>query len=125
MQQMLNEAIRIADDDRYTYSQPNRYGEFQYDCSSLVYRLYQKYFGFNAPGNTHEYHGYSQYYVGTPTSVDLQPGDLLWKEEHVEIYIGNGMTVGAHGKSLPIPDQISVKKCSLTYYTGVYRFIKN
>lgn len=125
MQQMLNEAIRIADDDRYTYSQPNRDGEFQYDCSSLVYGLYQKYFGFNAPGNTHEYHGYSQYYVGTPTSVDLQPGDVLWKEEHVEIYIGNGMTVGAHGKSLPIPDQISVKKCSLTYYTGVYRFIKN
>ena len=44
MQNMITEAIRIANDDSYRYSQPLRNSEFYYDCSSFVSRLYQKYF---------------------------------------------------------------------------------
>lgn len=123
MAQLLNEAIRIADDDRYTYSQANRYGEFQYDCSSLVSRLYSKFFGISAPSNTREYG--SQYYIGNPDSIELQPGDIVWKPGHVEIYIGNGMTVGAHTDECAGPDQISVVNYPKGYYTKAYRFITN
>ena len=48
MEALLAEAQRIANDNRYTYSQSNRFGEFQYDCSSLVYRLYSQYFGISS-----------------------------------------------------------------------------
>lgn len=121
MTQLLNEAVRIAEDDRYTYSMGNRYGQFQYDCSSLVARLYSKYFGFVAPNTTSEYG--SAYYVGSPTSVDLQPGDVVWRPGHVELYIGNGQTVGAHTNEVAGPDQISV--VPMGQYTKVYRFITN
>lgn len=123
MQQMLNEAIRIADDDRYTYSQANRYGEFQYDCSSLIARLYKQYFNFDAPSTTRGYG--SAYYVGADGQVDLQPGDVLWRPGHVEMYIGNGLQVGAHTDGVPAADQISVESYVRGYFTKVYRFITN
>ena len=123
MTQLLDEAIRIADDDRYTYSQANRYGEFQYDCSSLVARLYKQFFNFTAPSNTRGYG--SEYYVGNPDSIELQPGDVVWKPGHVELYIGNGMTVGAHTDECAGPDQISVVNYPKGYYTKAYRFINN
>lgn len=123
MSQMLTEAIRIADDDRYTYSQTNRDSEFQYDCSSLVYRLYLKYFNIQVPGDTASYG--SAYYIGTPTTVELQPGDVLWRSGHVEIYLGNNLRVGAHTDKVAIPDQISVKSYSPPgSFTKVYRFIQ-
>lgn len=122
MMDMLTEALRIADDDRYTYSQSNRYGEFQYDCSSLVARLYKKYFNFDAPSTTRGYG--SAYHVGKDGSVELKPGDVLWKSGHVEIYIGNGLQVGAHTDTCAIPDQISVVSYTKGYFTDVYRFIE-
>lgn len=121
MMQMLTEAIRIADDDRYTYSQANRDGEFQYDCSSLVARLYKQYFDFDAPATTSGYG--SAYYVGADGSVELQPGDVLWKPGHVEMYIGNGLQVGAHTDEIAAADQISVESYVNGYFTSVYRFI--
>ena len=121
MMQMLTEALKIADDDRYTYSQANRYGEFQYDCSSLVARLYSQYFNFNAPSTTSGYG--SEYFVGADGSVELQPGDVLWKPGHVEMYIGNGLQVGAHTDGIPAADQISVESYVSGYFTKVYRFI--
>lgn len=60
MKKLLNDAIRIANDDRYTYSKSNRYGEFQYDCSSFVYRLYKKYFGIELPTTTGDYSKFSK-----------------------------------------------------------------
>lgn len=119
---MLTEALRIADDDRYTYSQPNRYGEFQYDCSSFVSRLYKEYFNITTPGTTAQYG--SQYRVGREGEVELQPGDILYRTGHVEIYIGNGLRVGAHGDSLPTKDQISVESYTRGYFTDVYRFVQ-
>lgn len=122
MQAMLAEAIRIANDDRYTYSQPNRYGEFQYDCSSLIARLYKQYFNFNAPATTRGYG--TAHYVGKDGSVQLQPGDVLWKSGHVEMYLGNGLRVGAHSAKKPKPDQISVEDYKPGFFTHIYRFIQ-
>ncbi len=123
MLQMLTEAIRIADDDRYTYSQANRYGEFQYDCSSFISRLYKEYFDFDAPSTTSGYG--SAYYVGADGQVDLQPGDVLWRTGHVEMYLGNGLRVGAHSDLVAIADQISVESYVSGAFTRVYRFITN
>lgn len=122
MQALLADAVRIADDDRYTYSQANRYGEFQYDCSSLISRLYKNYFNFEAPSTTHGYG--SNWYVGPEGSVELKPGDVLWRPGHVEMYIGNGFRVGAHTDGCAIPDQISVETYNPGYFTKVYRFIQ-
>lgn len=125
MAEMLTEALRIADDDRYTYSQTNRDGQFQYDCSSFVKRLYKQYFDFNAPNDTSQYSSYNSYNIGNPASVELQPGDVLYRSGHVEIYLGNGLRVGAHTSDAPIPDQISVKSYTPPgSFTAVYRFIQ-
>lgn len=123
MEALLQEAQRIANDNRYTYSQPNRYGEFQYDCSSFVCRLYAQFFGITVPSSTGVYG--TQYRVGSSTSVELQPGDVLWRAGHVTLYIGNGIYAAAHGKSFPINDQISVYSDNPAKYTYVYRFITN
>jgi len=124
MKKLLNEAVRIANDDRYLYSQAKRYEEFYYDCSSLVFRLYKKYFGITVPTTTSGYG--TQYRVGRDGEVKLQPGDVLWTDSphgHVEIYIGNGKRVGAHTDSYPAKDQISIKDYQKGYYKYVYRFI--
>ena len=99
MMQMLTEAIRIAEDDRYTYSQENRMGEFQYDCSSFVSRLYKQYFNVNTPSTTSGYG--TNYYVGDDGAVELQPGDVLWRSGHVEIYLGNGLRVRSSFSTIP------------------------
>lgn len=127
MQALLQEAQRIANDDRYTYSQSNRYGAFQYDCSSFVSRLYAQFFAINVPSTTSAYG--TQYRVGASTSVQLQPGDVLWRSGHVTLYIGNGIYAAAHsdsGKYASNPAaQISVYNDSPSKYTYVYRFINN
>lgn len=122
MMEMLCEAIRIADDDSYTYSQANRYGEFQYDCSSFVARLYKEFFDLDLPSTTYNYG--NEGYIGSPSSVELQPGDILWRSEHVTLYLGNGNYVAAHGSKYPIPDQISVANEQPTSYSRVYRFVE-
>lgn len=40
---------------------------------------------------------------------ELQPGDILSNDAHVELYIGNDQVVGAHSDSKPAADQISVE----------------
>ncbi len=125
MEALLQEAQRIANDDRYTYSQDNRYGEYQYDCSSLVARLYYKFFGMVTPSSTSTYG--TNYRVGPASSTKLQPGDVLWRSGHVTIYIGNGIYVAAHGREGKLANnpaaQISVYNDSPSDYTYVYRFV--
>lgn len=124
---MLNEAVRIANDDRYGYSQDKRNQEFYYDCSSLVARLYRQYFGLSVPGTTAGYPNYSLYDMGSPSSTSLKPGDVLWRRTgdkgHVTLYIGNGNYVAAHTDEKPQADQISVYQDNPSNYMNVYRFI--
>lgn len=131
MEALLKEAQRIANDNRYRYSQTRNNEEFYYDCSSLVRRLYKKYFGITTPYTTKDYHNYNQYRVGPASSSELQPGDVLWRYGHVTIYIGNGKYVAAHGEHGPNniyakhPErQIEVYTDYPSKYTYVYRFVK-
>lgn len=128
MVNMLNDAVRIANDDRYGYSQAKRMDEFYYDCSSLVYRLYKKHFNTTVPTTTAGYNSnYDRYKVGPASSVMLKPGDVLWrrkgKEGHVTIYVGNGNYVAARSAKLPRARQIEVYQDNPSKYMYVYRFI--
>ena len=96
MRQMLTEALRIADDDRYYYSQENRWGEYSYDCSSFVYRLYKEFFGIELGQTTYgDYTSPAKKVITDMNTSNLEPGDVLWREKHVALYIGNGQYVHA------------------------------
>lgn len=104
----LEYAIKIAGDDSVGYSQAYRYLNPDVDCSSLVYyALYNS--GFSGIlGNSPFYTGSEVYLLqkcGFRTLAftgmnALQPGDILWyrygTNGHTEIYVGDGMNVGAH-----------------------------
>jgi len=105
---MVNHAVAIANDDSHGYSWADRW-DVDRDCSSLMYDSANaagypvgrgadktRYTGtmiddFTAVGFTN--YGYG--------SVSLQRGDILLRDPwgsggHTEMYIGDGMTVGAH-----------------------------
>lgn len=95
-------AINIANDPSHGYDQTNRNGP-DYDCSSLVWHAFTEGGGFNLGS-----YAFSTYYMPqiltgagftqhTFTSVqELQRGDILLRDGHTEIYIGNQQDVGAH-----------------------------
>ncbi|KAL9644810.1 hypothetical protein ABK040_009268 [Willaertia magna] len=72
------------------YSQAQRMGNPCYDCSSLVYLAYKQ-AGKNFPTNTREYPGNTR----DVTGQSLQIGDILWKQGHVGMYVGNNQVVNA------------------------------
>ena len=85
--------------------------------------MYKKYFNISIPNSTRDYS--SNGYVGSVGSVELQPGDILWRSGHVELYIGNNKRAGAHTHYPNNPkDDISIKEGGMNTFTKVYRFIK-
>lgn len=102
----LQWAIDIANDDSHGYSQCNRTGNPDYDCSSLVWYSLVEGAGFDA-GEMGGYPfstlneasilkkvGFTEYQYTSES--ELQPGDILLRSTHTEIYVGDGQTVGAH-----------------------------
>lgn len=97
-------AIDIANDDSHGYSQCSRTGP-DYDCSSLVY------YSLLNSGYSEEELGSYPFSTSSEESVlpkigftshtyvesELQAGDILWRNGHTGIYIGDGQTVEAHG----------------------------
>ena len=92
----VNEVIELAlTKEGCKYSQAKREKENIYDCSSFVRRMYEEITGV---------------YIGS-TTVDInrnlknfkvdyserEPGDILWKEGHVALYIGNDKIIHAKG----------------------------
>lgn len=64
------------------------------DCSAFVQLAYKEFAGITGiPGTTKNYPGCALKKL--PKSQAL-PGDIAWKEGHVEIYVGDGKTFGAH-----------------------------
>jgi hypothetical protein len=102
-------AIDIANDNKYGYSQYNRWGNPDYDCSSLVITVVQN-AGIPVKTNGATYTGnmYNAFIksgfedvthtVNLTTGQGLKRGDVLLNiVNHTEIYIGNGKNVGARG----------------------------
>ena len=107
VQNALNCAIGIAKDNSHGYSQSTRWGNPNYDCSSLVISAYEqagikvKEAGANSTRDmkiAFQKCGF-EWIPGDPkkTGIKLQPGDVLLKVgSHTEMYVGNGKNVGAH-----------------------------
>ena len=107
IQSALDWAIGIANDNSYGYSQSTRWGNPNYDCSSLVISAYEqagikvKTAGANSTRDMKQAFikcGF-EWIPGDPkkTGLTLQPGDVLLKVgSHTEMYVGNGKNVGAH-----------------------------
>lgn len=91
---MLTEAARIANNDSYTYAY-GASGPYSYDCSGFTQHLYSTYLGINLPRTANEQASYMSAYR-IPVS-QAQPGDLLWHDNHVAIYYGNGQSIEAMG----------------------------
>ena len=107
VEKYTQQAINIANDNRHGYSQYNRWGKPDYDCSSLVVTVVQN-SGIPVKTNGATYTGnmYSVFlkcgFKDVTNSVNLRTGQglkrgdvLLNTKHHTEIYIGNGKNVGA------------------------------
>lgn len=100
-------AIAIANDNRHGYSQYNRWGNPDYDCSSLVCSVTQnagiptRTYGATYTGNMYNAFikaGFQDVTnkINLRTGAGLKRGDVLLNVKyHTEIYIGNGKSVGA------------------------------
>ena len=101
--------VKIANDESHGYSQSKRDSLIDFDCSSLVYyallnngfttsQLGSKPFTTRTEREILKKNGFTEITVNADGS-NLQKGDILWRDSHTEIYIGEGMTVGAHSAS--------------------------
>ena len=137
-QQAIDWATSIANNNKYGYSQTNRWGNPDYDCSSLVLQAYEnagikvKEAGASYTGNMKSAllkSGF-EFVSGTPNVNNLQPGDILWRNGHTEMYIGNGKMVGAHQNSDGKGGDSSGNEISITKYknkswAGYFRYVGN
>lgn len=94
-------AVNIAENDAYGYCQEHRYGNPDYDCSSFVTAAYiAAGIPFRPSETTYTMkidYAAQGFIIFDYVSVDqLKPGDVLLREEHTEMYIGDGHMVGAH-----------------------------
>jgi len=112
-EQALQWAIGIANDQKHGYSQSNRWGNPDYDCSSLVLSAYKQ-AGINIGSATYTgnmkaellKHGFSDVTASCNLSTcgGLQRGDILLyhlsgTQGHTALYAGNKQIVHARGQS--------------------------
>ena len=95
-------AVEIANDDSHGYSQQNRWGNPDFDCSSLVIWLWQtcgvpvKDAGATYTGNMVNAFLQCGFRVVNPAIESLEAGDVLVNVvHHAAQYIGNGQIVQA------------------------------
>lgn len=118
-------AISIANDDTHGYSMPRRWSGVDYDCSSLVISAFEQ---AGIPLKTN-----GATYTGDMKAValkcgfelvnwnhdmnNLKRGDILLNEaRHTEIYIGGGKDVGAHSDYDGVLGDSSGKEVSISNY---------
>lgn len=106
-------ALSIASNDSVGYSMARRYRNPDMDCSSFVY------YALLDSGYTTEQLGASPFttytmeatltgigFTSLPFTGDasqLQAGDILLRQDHTEIYLGDGTRVGAHSDYDGVP----------------------
>ena len=107
IEQYTQQAINISNNNKHGYSQYNRWGNPDYDCSSLVITVVQNAgIPVKTKGATYTGNMYRPFLncgfkditssINLRTGAGLKRGDiLLTPNSHVEIYIGNGRNVGA------------------------------
>lgn len=95
-------AVGIANDDTHGYDQTNRWG-LDYDCSSLIIQAYEnagcpvKTNGATYTGNMESVFVATGFKSITYTDgMELKKGDVLLREGHTAMYIGDGNIVSAH-----------------------------
>ena len=140
VEQYTKQAINIANDNKHGYSQYNRWGNPDYDCSGLVITTVQnsgipvKTNGATYTGNMYQPFLKSGFKnitssINLRTGAGLKRGDvLLTPNSHVDIYIGNGRNVGArisergtiHGKG---GDQTGGEISTHSYYNKPWRYV--
>jgi len=105
---VLQKAVQIADDNSHGYSQQKRWGNPDYDCSSFVITCWEsagtgvREAGASFTGNMKKAFlstGLFEWIPGNPSVEDLKPGDILLNPgSHTELYYGDGKMIGArHG----------------------------
>lgn len=109
----LQWAVQIANDQRHGYSQASRWGNPDYDCSSLVISAY-KHAGIDTGQATYTgnmrtellKHGFSDVTasINLASGANLRPGDILLYHiggtaGHTALYAGQGQIVHARGQS--------------------------
>lgn len=103
-QRAIDWATSIANNDNYGYTNDKSSNSLGYDCSGLVLQAYENAgVGVKEAGASSTKNMKSallktgfEFVSGTPNVNNLQPGDILWKNGHTEMYVGNGQMVGAH-----------------------------
>lgn len=137
--QAVKWAKETAADDSHGYSQSNRWGNPDYDCSSFVISAYKS-TGLNVNGanstsdmvsclkkSGFTYYSASEMSLSSGSSK-LKKGDILWRNGHTELYVGNGKLAGAHrdysgGAGDPSGKEINVKAYNSSYnWSGVLRY---
>ena len=145
VEQAVQTAVAIANDNSHGYSQSSRQGP-DYDCSSLVYYAFSSagfsfsptWFNTTKMGSALINAGFVELTnIDLSNSNSLQRGDILWKEGHTEIYIGNNQLVGAHwhygytqqgdqpGNEISVGSYYYMSKVNdpNTAWTKVYRYV--
>lgn len=139
IEEALEWAVEIAEDDSHGYSKRNRTGP-NYDCSSFVsYALMAGGFALDGPLGTSnmraalEKQGFTVYRKSEVAS--LQRGDILLNpSSHVELYLGDGLCVAAHqdydyrsgdskGKEIQVRTADQCPYCRRRQYTYVIRMV--
>ncbi len=141
LERALQWAIAIANDNSHGYSQSNRWGNPDYDCSSFVISAL-KAAGYDVGGATFTQNMRSALtprgFTWIPWSQiggagNLRRGDILLNDstntskQHTEFYLGNNQNVGAHQNyGYPAPGDQTGREISVSGYydhpwTGVLR----
>ena len=86
-----NAVVQLAADQvgkRYVHGAE---GPNSFDCSGLVWYIYKTLYGRTLPRTAG-----GQGHAATPVAwSDIRPGDILWVNSHVAIYVGNGLIIHA------------------------------
>ncbi len=95
-------ALDMAYDDSIGYSQINRLRNPDVDCSSFVafalqdagYTITPSSFSTRTAASVLTRLGFEELTFSSTSA--LLPGDILWRDGHMEIYVGSSLMVGAH-----------------------------